>query len=103
MGTGSDMPNRGKGARGAKAGRNTFGNGARPEQAGSCAFAEVAGLGATLDALVRDGDAIILGRTSDGGAYSITILCDGAKERAYPHTQDELDEAFRRIAEVYDN
>lgn len=54
-----------------------------------------------MDALVTSGDAVILGRTSDGGALSITVLSDAGKQRAYPHSQEELDAAFAGLAAAY--
>lgn len=43
----------------------------------------------------------MIGRTSDMGAYSITLLTDDGKQREYPHSQSELDDLFGRLAEMY--
>src|SRR5690348_1292155 len=40
--------------------------------------------------VTRSGGALILGLTSDGGAYSVCILLDDSKIREYPHTPAEF-------------
>lgn len=45
-----------------------------------------------IDAVVQRGDAILFGRTSDGGALSIRILSDGATDCWYPADASELAE-----------
>ena len=64
-------------------------------------MADVAGLGAIIDWITDSGDAITIGKTSDGSAYAIRILSDDGGERIYEGTQAGIDEAFARLAEYY--
>lgn len=50
-----------------------------------------------IDAVVRRGDAILFGRTSDGGAFSIRILSDGGTDIWYPTDASELSELLEGI------
>jgi len=43
-----------------------------------------------LLAVTRSGGAVILGLTSDGGAFSVCILLDDQKIREYPHSPAEF-------------
>jgi len=54
-----------------------------------------------VDAVSRCGAAIMLGRTSDGGALSICILDGDSKIKEYPHTAEELAETLDAIAAEY--
>jgi hypothetical protein len=54
-----------------------------------------------IDAVTRQGAAIMVGRTSDGGALSICILDGDSKIKEYPHTASELAEALAAIVEEY--
>lgn len=64
-------------------------------------LAEVSGLGASIDVLLRAGCALIVGRTRDGGALVLTILDGPQRHRTYCSTVDELDEAITSIFETY--
>ena len=64
-------------------------------------MADVAGLGAIIDWITDSGDAITIGKTSDGSAYAIRILSDDGGERIYEGAQAGVDEAFARLAEYY--
>lgn len=64
-------------------------------------YGNVPNIGRIVDAIAFAGDAITLGRTSDGGANSITILTSGGTEKAWPHSQEELDEKFRILENAY--
>jgi len=50
-----------------------------------------------IDGALNSGLAIILGRTRDGGAISITLLAGEERHRTYCASQDELDEACAAI------
>jgi hypothetical protein len=50
------------------------------------------GIGEFVQNVTRNGPAIMLGRTSDGGALSITILDGDDKLREWPHTPEEFEE-----------
>jgi hypothetical protein len=52
---------------------------------------------AAIDAALDSGLAIIVGRTKDGGAVSLTLLAGEERHRTYCATQEELDEAFAAI------
>ena len=54
-----------------------------------------------IDAVTRAGGAIMVGRTSDGGALSVCILDGDTKIKEYPHTVDEATALLRAIAEEY--
>lgn len=43
-----------------------------------------------VDAVVKSGDAILFGRTSDGGALSVRVLSNGVTECFYPTDASEL-------------
>jgi len=50
-----------------------------------------------IDALLDNGCAIIIGKTQDGGAISITILAGEERHRTYCADQEELNDAFDAI------
>jgi hypothetical protein len=57
-----------------------------------------------LDAVrgcVDSGDAILFGRTSDGGALVITILSGDERRKFYPDDADSVGAALRLIAGAY--
>jgi len=54
-----------------------------------------------IDACTRAGCALMVGRTSDGGALSLCILDGDTKIKEYPHTADEAAALLRAIAEEY--
>jgi hypothetical protein len=46
--------------------------------------------------------AVILGKTSDGGSLSMTVLDNGERTKFYAANTEELDKALRTIGEHYD-
>ena len=54
-----------------------------------------------MDAIALAGDAITVGRTRDGGAFSITLLRGDGPEKTWAHSQPELDAVFEEIAAYY--
>jgi hypothetical protein len=64
--------------------------GAPPRGAAGARFSRCEELGAILDGLIGEGDAILLARTADGGAISITLMRDNRREKSYPVSQEEL-------------
>jgi hypothetical protein len=54
-----------------------------------------------VDAVTRAGAAILMGRTSDGGALSICILDGDSKIKEYPHTVEEATQLLAAILEEY--
>lgn len=54
-----------------------------------------------VDAVTRMGAAIMFGKTSDGGAYSVMLLDGNEKVREYPHGAEELGDMLRRIVQTY--
>lgn len=53
---------------------------------------------AFVAAVTNAGDAVILGRTSDGGALSVCILSGDTKHREYLSEPDEANAALKRLA-----
>lgn len=79
--------------------RSLGGFGIRPS--GTASYAAVPNLGRVLDAIALAGDALTCGRTSDGGACSITLLHNREQTRDWAHSQEELDEKFAQLAAAY--
>lgn len=100
---GSDKNQSAKGAKVTRAGAATSGSpfGRRAPAGGLAAIEDVPGILAAIDAVARTGRAIMIARTSDGGAWSITILNDGARHKVYGREQDELDTIFSDILDAY--
>jgi hypothetical protein len=61
----------------------------------------VIGLGLILDKVLRGGNAVMLGHTRDGGALVITILDGDLRHKGYNTSEEELDAAFKALAEMY--
>lgn len=57
-------------------------------------------LSACVDAVIAAGDAILFGRTSDGGALSLRVLSDGVTECWYPTDASELLEVLEAITAI---
>lgn len=91
-----------RGAKG-KAGRTLGGVswGSAGNEGLSGCLADVPGLSACLDDITAAGAALIVARTSDGGAYALTLLDGDTRAKRYAHTQSELDEAFESLARTY--
>lgn len=53
-------------------------------------LADFKGLGAVLDRVTRAGDALIVSRTSDGGAIAFTLLSGAVREKSYAASDAEL-------------
>ncbi len=49
--------------------------------------------------VVAAGDAITFSRTRDGGAYSVTVLCDGLRHFHREHLAEDIEARLREIAE----
>ncbi len=58
-------------------------------------------LGGALDKVLRQGCAIMLGHTRDGGAVVLTVLDGEQRHRTYCANSDELDEAIEALSFVY--
>jgi len=54
-----------------------------------------------IDSVTRAGGAIMLGVTSDGGAYSLCILHQNEKLKEYPHSPEECVELLQSIGESF--
>lgn len=50
-----------------------------------------------VDSITRAGGAVMLGRTSDGGAYSICVLMDSERLKEYPHTVEECEDLLQEL------
>lgn len=64
-------------------------------------FSDCERLGRILDAIGAAGDAIVISRTSDGGAIALTLLRDSGREKTYPATQADLDYALDWLYSEY--
>lgn len=75
--------------------RNSSGSGAKPSKyaavgrasnGGAVSYGGVDGnvLRDCLEAVTGDGDAILFGKTSDGGALSVQVLSGGVATKFYP-------------------
>jgi len=53
------------------------------------------------DAVTRAGGAIMLGLTSDGGAFSICVLHGEDKIKEYPHGRAECEDLMRELTEYF--
>jgi len=56
---------------------------------------------ACIDAVTRAGGAVMLGLTSDGGAYSLCVLHDQDKIKEYPHGTVECQEMLAALTEYF--
>ena len=54
-----------------------------------------------IDAVARSGGAIMLGTTSDGGAYSICVLSGNEKAKDYPHSKEECEATLKQMADWF--
>jgi len=59
-------------------------------------------LATCVDKVTQNGAALILGLTSDGGAYSVCVLSGQDKVREYPHSVAECEDLLRSIGEFFD-
>jgi hypothetical protein len=57
-------------------------------------------LHAALAAATEDGAALLLSRTSDGGALSIHVLTSVTTHKLYPATVEEINEALQLIVKI---
>jgi hypothetical protein len=73
----------------------------RPRSAVSWAEVTAASIAGFVTAITNAGSACILGRTSDGGALSITVLSGNERFREWPHTADEATEVLEYLAGEY--
>lgn len=64
-------------------------------------YGDCRNLGRCLDAAIAAGDAISFGRTSDETALVVTVLHNREQEKAYPHTQAQLDELINGLLAYY--
>lgn len=80
-------------------GVNPFASGGK--QVEGAEFAEVPNLGQIVDAVLDAGAALLLGRTSDGGAVVVQVLDGKDRYRTYPVKQEHLDAAFAQLWERY--
>lgn len=53
-------------------------------------------------AVADNGAAIMLGRTSDGGALSITVLDGQDKIREWPHSVDDCETTLRWLIDMFE-
>ena len=82
-----------------KTGVNPFARGRSSDD--GALFKDVPSLGLVIDSLLGRGAALVIGRTRNGDAVSITVLDGDERHRTYCHGQDDLDFAFRQLSEMY--
>lgn len=90
------LERRSKGKAGRASGSSSWGKRGDGDLSGC--LADVPGLAAVLDRITAAGAALIVARTSDGGAYALTLLDGDSRAKRYAHTQGELDEAFADLS-----
>lgn len=73
----------------------------RPRSVVSWSDVTAASIAQFVAAVTDAGSACILGRTSDGGALSITVLSGNERFREWPHTADEATEVLDYLASEY--
>jgi hypothetical protein len=88
---------------GSRANKRLAGWGAKRAHSDAGLLRDVPNVGAIIDGIVSHGDAIIIARTSDGGAVAITVLSDEGRAKHYAAGQEELDSAFAALADAYDD
>ena len=86
--------------------RRSNGNGGRrisPREIHTADWAEITNqvIRDAVCAVTAAGGAIMFGRTSDKGAYSITVLDGDERIREWPHTVEECESALRWICEMF--
>lgn len=57
-------------------------------------------LASVLDAVIDNGSAVIIGRTSDGGAISFTFLVGTDKHKAYASSLEDLEGIAEAVLEA---
>lgn len=62
-------------------------------------FAAIEGptVAAAIDRILANGDAVLFGTTSDGGAISVQIWRDQTRRKLYAARQDELDQLMTAL------
>jgi hypothetical protein len=60
-------------------------------------------LASVVSAVVDGGDAILFGRTSDGGALLLQVLNGGGKHKLYPTSAEEVEAALRSVLDIATN
>jgi hypothetical protein len=73
----------------------------RPRSVVSWSDVTAASIAQFVAAVTDAGSACILGRTSDGGALSITVLSGNERFREWPHTAEEATEVLDYLASEY--
>jgi hypothetical protein len=63
---------------------------------------EISNLGNSLDKVLEQGCAVLVGRTRDGGALVLTVLDGEQRHRTYCSTDDELRAAIDALSFVYE-
>lgn len=65
-------------------------------------LAEHAGFGIAVDTVLAGGCALIVGRTRDGGAISLTVLDGDERHRGYAANHKELDNLLGNLMDKYE-
>lgn len=83
-------------------GKSKYTGVARNSGAGALRFGQVSGetLRECVDTVVAGGDAVLFGRTSDGGALSVRVLSNGVTEAWYPSDASELQELLEALIAI---
>jgi hypothetical protein len=62
---------------------------------------DVPGVLGAIEAVLSGGRALMLSRTSDGGAIAVHVLDNGQRFKQYASSQEELDEVFADLLTAY--
>lgn len=73
----------------------------KPSEQVAWEFIATSLLQAAIGSITASGAAIMLGVTSDGGAYSICVLDGDRKIKEYPHTKVECEEILEELRAFY--
>lgn len=73
----------------------------KAEEAVDWAYIDALTIATCISAITMAGGALMLGRTSDGGAYSVCVLVGNDKLKEYPHSKVECEELLVSLTEHF--
>ena len=95
------MSAKGRQAGTAKSGRDySRGSPAYEHRSVSYGDSDPAGLQGAIESITLSGDAVLFGRTSDGGALVVRVLSGGKSYVHYPTTSEALNELLTELEEL---
>lgn len=64
-------------------------------------WVDAAGALLAIDSVIETGDAIIIGRTRDGGAIAVTLISGDEREKLYASDDEELSDLIQTVLRAY--